>query len=59
MCDDVTVQCMPMQLSEATGIDERMLNTYFSTWHELGRAENAYDLPTRGTLYRQSFFQGV
>ena len=56
---DVTVGCMPMELSEATGIAERMLNTYFSIWHELGRVENAYDLPTRGKMYRQSFFQGV
>ena len=39
MYANLTVECMPMQLSEATEPAKRILHTYFSTWHELRQAE--------------------
>ena len=51
-----TVECMPMKLFGATDIAERMLQTYFSTWHELRQADicvyKLQTFPKKPTIYR-------
>ena len=42
-----TVGCTPMTLFNGTGIDDRMLHTYFSIWHELVQAETCQKVAKR------------